>query len=54
MPELSKRKWYPGKENELINKIRKTQKGVIIFGAGYFGERLLNLCNMGGNSRLFL
>ena len=48
VPELSKKGWYPGKEKELIHIIQEKQKRVIIFGAGYYGEKLLDLCIDGG------
>lgn len=48
VPELSKKEWYPGKEKELINIIQEKQKRVIIFGAGYYGKKLLDLCIDGG------
>ncbi len=48
VPELSKKGWHPGKEKELIHIIQEKEKRVIIFGAGYYGEKLLDLCIDGG------
>lgn len=42
--EYSDYKWYPDKEYELIREIKTRNKKVIIFGSGYYGEKVLNLC----------
>lgn len=42
--EYSDYKWCPNKEQELVYKIKANNKKVIIFGSGYYGEKVLNLC----------
>ena len=44
LPELIKNQWYPGKEKELVSRIKESKRKVVIFGAGYLGEKVLNLC----------
>lgn len=48
--EFSEYKWNPDKQEEMIQFIRKSGKGVIIFGAGYNGKSALRLCNKRGIS----
>ncbi len=43
VPDFSEHVWYPGKEKELIEEIKRLEKRVVIFGAGYFGEKILDL-----------
>lgn len=43
VPDFSGNIWYPGKEKELIEEIRRSGKKVVIFGAGYLGKQLLDL-----------
>lgn len=44
VPEFSDCKWYPDKEQEFIQAIQNSKKKVVIFGAGYYGKRVLELC----------
>lgn len=48
VPEFAEEQWYPGKEEELIHILQEKNKRVVIFGAGYFGKRVLDLCVRGG------
>ena len=46
--ELSKCKWYPEKEKDLIRIVKECGKKIVVFGAGYYGGKVLHLCEIGG------
>ena len=43
-------RWYPEKKEELVKILRERNQNIIIYGAGYFGKQVLELCTQGGLS----
>lgn len=55
VPELKDHKWNPSIAEDFLKRIKKTGRKVIIWGAGYNGRILLQMCNSGGGKgRIFL
>lgn len=48
VPEFSENKWYPGKEEELVQRLIDDKKNIIIYGAGARGKAVLELFHKRG------
>lgn len=44
VPEFSDYKWYSEKEQEFIQAVKKRNKKVVVFGTGYYGKRVWEIC----------
>ena len=41
-------RWYPGKEKELVKVLKQRGLKIIIYGAGYYGKQVFDLCFSSG------